>query len=231
MQKFTVFLICFLLIFPVMIFAKSGVGIGTGKIELSEPLKSGAIYKLPSLTIFNTGDERGRYRMDVEYQQGQEEGGGYFQPAREWFTFDPPTFELEPGKAQAVQVQLTLPLKTVPGRYFAYLEGQTVHRGGSGGATIGVAAAAQLYFKVAPANIFQALYYRTSALFKKYSPWSWVGLWLVVGAIVIIIFRAIFKKFFKLQIGISRKEQEAGEERQKTTVGKQKRTSKRHKNE
>lgn len=190
-----------------MVFARVGVGVATGKIQVKEPLKAGKIYLLPTLVVSNTGTEPSWYEPGIEYHEGQETNPDMgLKPPREWFSFEPAEFYLEPGQAQKVEIRLTVPLKAKPGDYFCYLEGRSLRKDtGTGGAKIGVAAAAQVYFIILPANIWQAIYYRVSDLMKIYSPWSWVVLWLIIGAIVILILRAIFKRFFKLQIGITKK--------------------------
>lgn len=153
--------------------ATIGVGVGTGKIQLDEKLKPGTLYELPSITVINTGDEAGDYLLDITFHQDQPE----LRPDPSWFTYKPNTFNLEPGEAQEVQVMLTLPVKTVPGDYFAYLEARpkaTADQGG--GAAIGVAAASKLYFSVAPANLLLGIYYRTISLWKKFTPYPQIAI-------------------------------------------------------
>ena len=200
MRKFIAFLFCILLISPFIVFAKVGVGINLGKIILTEPLKAGGIYQLPPFSVINTGDEPFYYEAGVEYLEDQPQ----LKPPKEWFEFDPSLFHLNSGQPQLVKTKLTIPLKTQPGDYFAYVEGRVVSKE-IGGAWIGVAAAAKLYFTVDPANIFQAVYYRFLALWKKYSPWDWIVAMIIAGAVFIVILRALFKRFFKLNLKISKK--------------------------
>lgn len=198
MRKFFIYLFfIIILIFPVIVFARVGVGIGTGKIQVDQPLKPGGIYDIPPLSVLNTGDELGDYGVTIEYNEKQPQ----LWPAREWFHFQPASFSLEPGQAQTVNIELSLPLKTEPGDYFAYLEAHPVKTAVPGVTSIGVAAAAKLYFTVAPANIWQAIYYRVKFIFDTYSPWSWVVLAVILAAIIILITR----KYFSLQIGVKRK--------------------------
>ncbi len=198
MRKFVFILLVLVLLIPIMVFARIGVGVGVGKIEVDKPLKPGGIYNLPSLPVFNTGDEPGNYGVSVEYHQDQSQ----MQPPQEWFGFEPASFHLEPGQAQNVVIKLNLPVKAVPGDYFAYLEGHPIKKNTTaGGVTIGVAAAAKLYFTVAPANIWQGIYYRVVSFWTMYTPWTWVVLFVVLTAIVITIFR----KHFAFQIGIKKK--------------------------
>lgn len=195
------FFILFLLIlvsnlFPNSVIAKIGVGVNTGKIEVTEKLKAGMIHRLPPITIINTGDEAGDYETTVAYHTDQPE----LLPDKSWFIFTPKNFHLEPGKSQLVEIQINLPLRVQPGNYFAYLEGHPVNTVQKGTATLGVAAAAKLYFTVVPANIFYAIYYKITTFYEVYMPWTQRGL-IILG---IIIFLIIFKKFFKVQINLNK---------------------------
>ena len=186
------------MLFPSKSEATLGVGVGTGKIEFEESLKPGGLYNFPSLTVINTGDEASDYGVSVEYKGDQPK----MSPPKEWFIFTPATFYLEPGQSQVVQVQANIPIKTIPGDYFAYLEGHPVRKSSSnGGATIGIGAAAKLSFTIMPANLLQGIYYRLVFIIQKYTPWSYVIL-VVLGMSILL---AIFKKFFSFNLGISRK--------------------------
>jgi hypothetical protein len=198
MRKVAVIIISAILLLPVLALARIGVGVGTGKIVVDQPLKPGLIYTLPSLSVLNTGDEPGEYGASIQYHEGQETRSDMgFKPAAEWFTFEPSQFHLEPGQSQQVQIKLSLPVKGVkPGTYFAYLEGHPVKKDVAGQTSIGVAAAAKLYFIVAPANIFQGIYYRFISLYSRYHPWDTVILAIIFATILIFLFR----KRFKIQI-------------------------------
>ena len=185
------------LLIPIVIFARIGVGVGVGKITVDKSLKPGIIYELPTVPVLNTGDEPAEYGMSIEYQQDQPE----LWPAREWFAFSPDSFSLNPGEVQTVRITLNVPLKVIPGDYFSYLEAHPIKKAEAGVTSIGIAAAAKLYFTVAPANIFQGIYYRFISFWKMYSPWTWVVLGIVLAAIVIVFFR----KHFAFQVGIQKK--------------------------
>jgi len=190
--------LCLLLLLPMLALAKIGVGVGTGKITVDQSLKPGLIYTLPSLSVLNTGDEPGEYGVSIEYHEGQEQRADMgLRPNKEWFKFEPESFYLEPGEIQQVQIKLSLPIKGVkPGKYFAYLEGHPAKKDVSGQTSIGVAAAAKLYFTVAPANIFQGIYYRFISLYSRHHPWDTIILALIFAALVL---RFISKRF-KFQI-------------------------------
>jgi len=173
-----------------------GVGVNLGKIKINEHLKPGGIYNFPSIGVINTGDEPGDYELEITYHQDQPQ----LRPAQEWFSFNPSSFHLEPGQSQSVVIKLSLPVKTKPGDYFAYLEAHPVIKAGPG-TTIGVAAATKTYFSVVPANIWQAIIWRISSFFTMYAPWTYVALAIVIGAIIIVIFR----KFFAFKIAIRKK--------------------------
>jgi P pilus assembly chaperone PapD len=198
MKKIIFFVLAIVLLFPLAVSARIGVGVAIGRIEIDKPLKPGGVYELTPLVVLNTGDEPADYEITVAYHSEQPQ----FRPAQEWFSFNPSPFHLEPGKSQNIAVKLTLPVETKPGDYFAYLQGQPLKKiTATGGTSIGVAAATKLYFTVIPANIWQGIYYRIISFWVMYSPWTWVVLAIIVGA----IFIALFRKFFKFQIGISRK--------------------------
>ncbi len=181
------------LILPFVTFGSIGVGVGTGKIQVDELLKPGLIYTIPSLTVVNTGDEPSEYTVSIDYRGNQTE----LKPNKEWFSFEPLQFHLEPNMSQVVQIKLTLPVKTNPGDYFAYLQGQPIQKTSTtGGATIGVAAAAKLYFTVAPANIWQGIYYRFTGLYSRYHPWDTI----VLAVIFVAVLIQFLSRKFKFQI-------------------------------
>ena len=200
MKKTAIFILGFALVsLPIFSFASIGVGVGTGKIQVDEPLKPGIINSLPALTVFNTGDESSDYGVSIEYQTSQPE----LKPNKEWFSFEPSNFNLEPGKAQIVQVKLTLPMSGVkPGKYFAYLEAHpNATVAGKGGTSVGAAAAAKLYFTIAPANFAQGAYYRMMALVMVYSPTSYV-IFTMIGFACLV---ALFRRYFSFNLGIKKK--------------------------
>lgn len=171
---------------------------GTGIIQVNEMLKPGGIYDLPPLYVYNTGDESANYEVDVAYQNDVPQK----RPAKEWFSFEPKTFHLDPQGTQTVNIILNLPVKVEPGEYFCYAEGRPIDKTVvQGGAKIGVAAAAKVYFTIAPASIWQALYYKAIYLWKHYSPWTYV----ISAILVLTVLVVLFRRFFSFNIGIGRK--------------------------
>jgi len=198
MKKLFFFLLFFFtFVFPAACFAKIGVGVGTGEIRVEERLKSGMSYQLPVLTVLNTGDEPSDYKVSVAYHQDQEQ----LAPSQDWFDFSPSEFHLMPGGVKIVDIKLNLPLRTEPGDYFAYLEGHPAKTSQSGNTSIGVAAAAKLYFTVEPANIFQAIYFKIFGLWQSYN----LGIKIVVGLLVVSGIAALLRKFFNIKIDVSKK--------------------------
>lgn len=197
MKKFTIAILFLLfLIFPFITFAKIGVGVATGKIKVDQQLTPGLIYTLPPLTVLNTGDEPSDYGVTIQFKDKQPE----MRPEKEWFSFEPSSFHLEPGAIQSVQIKLKLPIRGVkPGDYFAFLQAYPEAKVQEGKTSIGVAAAAKLYFTVRPANIFVGFYYRLKSLYQIYYPWSLIVVIIVMATLLI----AIFRKFFHFNIGVS----------------------------
>jgi len=190
------FLFAVFILFSNTVLAKIGVGVNTGKIQVDEKLKAGMIYKLPSITVINTGDEPAEYITSVAYHQNQPE----LRPEQNWFIFTPQKFHLDPGKGQLVEIKINLPLRIEPGNYFAYLESRPIVTVKKGTTTLGVAAAAKLYFTVVPANIFYGIYYRIASFFSVYAPWPQR----VVIVILIIVLLVLFRKFFNIQINLKK---------------------------
>ncbi|OHA88938.1 MAG: hypothetical protein A3C70_01800 [Candidatus Zambryskibacteria bacterium RIFCSPHIGHO2_02_FULL_43_14] len=173
--------------------AKIGVGMGAGEIRLTEPVKLGGIYELPNIRIFNTGDEVTTYGMGVAFHQDYHQ----LRPAKEWFSFSPSTFIINPGESQEVKITMLVPLKGEPGDYFAFIESGPVPTNAPG-TSVGVAVATKLFFTLVPANIFQAIGFRVSSFFETYSPWSWGGL----GLVILIALFVIVRKFFSFNIAV-----------------------------
>ena len=202
MKKLIGYAVCTVFLSVLMLAAVSahasiGVGVGAGKITLNDDLKPGSIYDLPSLPVINTGDEESDYGVSIEYNEVQSQ----MKPDAAWFRFDPATFHLLPGKSQVVKVSVAVPIKTIPGEYFAYLEAHPVKSDVAGVTSIGVAAASKLYFTVAPSNFFEGIYYRALSLIERSAPWSY-AVFALIGLFILV---KIFKKFFKFNIAINKK--------------------------
>ena len=197
MRKFLlVFLLFFLLLFSNNAFAKIGVGVNSGKIQVDQKLKSGMIYRLPTITVINTGTEASDYEVSVAFHQRQPE----LRPNAGWFIFSPKRFYLEPGKTQLVEMKINLPLITEPGNYFAYLQASPAKKSNSSGTTIGVAAATKLYFTIVQANFFLGIYYNIASFFQVYSPWP--QRFTIILVFIIILLLA--KKFLNIQINLKK---------------------------
>lgn len=202
MKRFAPTLLFFLLfLFAAMpVFARIGVGIGTGKIQVDEKLNPGTIYELPPVTILNTGDEPSNYTVSITYHEAQPE----LMPDAGWFTFDPQIFYLEPGASQFVTIKLNVPIKTTPGDYFAYVEGSPTATAQQGTTTIGVAAATKLYFTIAPANIFQGIYYRIASFWANNQPYTNI----VGGVVALMVILGFARKHLNIQVSVGKSKEE-----------------------
>jgi hypothetical protein len=176
------------------ILAKVGVGMGAGEIRLTENAKPGGIYKLPSLRVFNTGDETSTYSMGVSYHVEHKE----LRPTKEWFTFDPEVFTLTAGQSQEVLIRMSVPVKAEPGDYFAFIESGPI-ASDKPGTTVGISVATKLFLTVVPSNIFKAITYRVSTFFSTNSPWSWIILVIILVAVAVFFFRKYFSFSFAVR--------------------------------
>lgn len=193
---FLFFLFSLFIFDPVL--AAMGVGVGTGKIVVEEPLKSGTIYKLPPLSVINTGDVPSDYGVGISHKTIE----GKIKPSQDWFTFEPTEFFLNPGESKLVSVKLNIPLKSVPGDYFCFLEGHPVVKSETGQTMIGISAASKLNFTIAPSNIFEGMYYRGLSLWKQNLPWTNI----IAGTVLIFIVIRTFSRFININIKLSKKE-------------------------
>lgn len=196
-NNFLILVLILLMTWPLASLAgRAGVGVNVGRIKVEETLKPGGIYQLPSVGVINTGEEKGEYHFSVVFLENQKA----LRPSPEWFKFSPPSFPLTGGQLKTVGISLTLPVSTRPGEYFAYLEAQPFFEK-QPGTTFGIAASTELYFKVAPANLWQGLFWRLSFWLEQLSPWGYVVLLVVALALLV----SLFKRFFQLQINIKKK--------------------------
>lgn len=186
-------LACFVLLLPLLVFSRVGVGMGAGEIRITEPIKLGGVYEIPSVRIFNTGDETTTYAMNVAYHQDRHE----LRPAKDWFKFNPETFTLEPTESQEIFITMVVPLKGEPGDYFAFIESGPV-ASNEPGTSVGIAVATKLFFTLVPANIFQAISYRVASIYNAYRPWSW----LVPLLATLFILLMILRRFVSFNIAV-----------------------------
>lgn len=169
-----------------------GVGVGTGRINLTQSLKPGLTYKLPSIAVFNNGSVESDYAMSMQFNRTQSQ----LQPRADWVRFSPQHFNLKPGKSRLVTVSLRTSSSAHPGSYFAYIEAKPLKKDVTGEAAINIAAATKLSFKVAPANFLQKLYYWLVDFWNKHKPLIVVVLILAVGAAVI----TLSNRYLKIEV-------------------------------
>jgi hypothetical protein len=184
--------ISFLAIPTTSAFASVGVGVGTGKISVDEPMRAGGIYTLPAITVFNTGSEEATYSMYVTLNEKQRQ----LKPNPAWFSFSPNKFTLKPKQSQRVVPTFKPPVVANPGDYFAYLEARPSKTVKQGSAVIGVAAATKLDFKLTSSNIFIGIWYRLLDLYKRSQPWISIVLIAMLAAITYKILR----KYIRIDI-------------------------------
>jgi hypothetical protein len=198
-----VFLVFLFFISPFNAFAEIGVGVGVGKMVMDKPLAPGGVYPLPNLPVINTGDEYSQYTVMVEYRENVEE----MRPGKNWFSFDPSSFGIEPGNSQNVNIVLTIPSDAAPGDYFAFLQAQPIKDQeiiDNSNTLVNIAAASKFYFTIASSNIFQAAFYKVLTLYDLLYPYDAM----VLGFIIFVILTFIIKKKFNIKISSKRKKED-----------------------
>jgi hypothetical protein len=175
--------------------ADVGVGVSLGRIEIDDELSPGGRYRLPTLSVVNTGDESGDYEVVVSYAHDQNEK----RPPEGWFEFQPQRFFLKPGGSQAVAISVTLPTGAGPGDYFAFIEVHSIPA--REGVTVGVAAATKLSFTVKPSNVFSAWLLRISNFFEDGAPWSY----LIPSALLALILLYLLRRYIRVRLSVERR--------------------------
>ena len=173
--------------------ARLGVGVNVGNIEVNEPLLSGGIYDIATMSVINTGNETSDYGAGVSYRDKQKE----MKPPEDWFRFSPARFELKPGRQEPVDISLTIPVNAKAGDYFALVEGHPI--AGEKGLNIGIAAAAKLNFTVESSSLFWSIVNRLTTWFANNSPYSYIAAGVILLAIAILVIRRYIKLSFKIE--------------------------------
>lgn len=173
--------------------ARLGVGVNVGNIEVNEPLLSGGIYDIATMSVINTGNETSDYGLGVSYRDKQKE----MKPPKEWFRFSPTRFELKPGRQKPVEISLTIPVNAKAGDYFALVEGHPIAEGK--GLNIGIAAATKFNFTVESSSLFWSIINRLTTWFANNSPYSYIVAGVILLAIAIFIIRRNLKLSFKIE--------------------------------
>lgn len=126
--------------------AGSGVGISTGKIILDNPLEPVTVHSLPSVAVYNTGDEPAEYEMDVTLNESQSQ----YKPESTWVEFLPKRFILNGGESKLVNISINIPENAQQGDYYAYLEAHTTKSSTNtnNNSNVSSASAVKFYFKV-----------------------------------------------------------------------------------
>ena len=176
----------------------AGVGIMPSQIEVDESLLPGGYRVLPSLQVINTGDQTANYEVHVTSLQEQNE----MKPDSDYFAFYPSTFALEPGANQVISISLNIPINAEPGDYLGLIEAHPQNAGKM--VDISIAAAAQIYFTVKPANFMQASWVWFNSFIERHEPLSYM-----VPLVILIIFLLIlFRRNLKVEFKIARRRQE-----------------------
>ncbi len=173
--------------------ARLGVGVNVGNIEVNEPLLSGGIYDIATMSVINTGNETSDYGVGVSYRDKQKE----MKPPEEWFRFSPARFELKPGRQEPVDISLTIPVNAKAGDYFALIGGHPI--ADEQGLNIGIAAAAKINFTVKSSSLFWSIVNRLTTWFANNSPYSYIVAGVILLAIAILIIRRYLKLSFKIE--------------------------------
>ena len=136
MKKYIIFLA---LLVPIVAMASVSIGLSAPRLFDLGTVHPNRVYDVGKVTVVNTGDAYGCFKMNVSYLQDQE---GLRTPA-DWILYTPSNFCLEPKTTQVVDIKLYPHKPFKRGRYFNYLEACTDF-----GNNVGACVATKLYFSL-----------------------------------------------------------------------------------
>jgi len=157
---------------PVAADASVGVGVQAGPVRLAAPAHPGGTYTLPSVYVINTGTEPESVAIRVERIS---HGTGRTVPPS-WIRVSALPSQLGHGQSARVPLDLVVPSGARPGQYFSDVVVTGSAALTAGGAKLGVAAATDLEFRVAPGAVAQ--------------PWFSMPTWVLAAAAAIVVLAA-----------------------------------------
>jgi len=135
-----------LLAWPAASYASVGVGVQAGPVRLDGSAHPGGHYALPPLYVVNTGTQSESVSVSVERISA---GPGRTVPPG-WISASAVPVRLSHDQSARIPLQLTVPGAAAPGRYFSDVVARGSASLSAGGAELGVAAATDLEFTIAP---------------------------------------------------------------------------------
>ncbi len=168
--------------------------IGPANVAVLEPVALGGEARMPSLTVMNHGDVAGAFVMSVIIVRDEERLAA--DPS--WFTFEPQRMVIAPGGASDVRVLLRVPADAEEGVYRVLL---VTHTEGSsfaeGGAAIRAGVATTLDFTVK--DLSPGFFDPAVDWFQDRSPFSYIGVGLLVGLAAVQVLRMQFDFSFEVR--------------------------------
>jgi hypothetical protein len=165
--------------------ASTGVSIDVGSIAITEVLKAGEQYRLPTFGVRNPGTEATTYQIVVTYLADQQQ----MRPPETWFTFDPGSITLDGGQTRAVSARIEIAPGAEPGEYLALIGPRIANEGT--GAQVGAGAAAKVTFTVEPSSWLEGVL-RQIWRFIGANPWVVAIVALLVLLVVLWFLRRRF---------------------------------------
>jgi hypothetical protein len=138
-----------LLAWPAATYASVGVGVQAGPVRLAGAAHPGGQYALPPVYVVNTGTQPESVAIAIERISP---GSGRTVPPS-WVAASSAPVRLAHAQSARIPLSLTVPARAAPGRYFSDVVAKGTAPLSAGGANLGVAAATDLEFTVAPGAV------------------------------------------------------------------------------
>ena len=161
-----------LVVAPTAADASVGVGVQAGPVRLAGTAHPGGTYALPPVYVVNTGTEPESVAIRIERIS---RGTGRTVPPS-WIRVAAPLPRLGHGQSARVPLSLVVPAHAAPGQYFSDVVVTGSAALTTGGANLGVAAATDIEFRVAPGGLAR--------------PWFSVPGWVLAAVALVLVLAA-----------------------------------------
>ncbi len=133
--------LCLLFLYPMIVEAKTAIGVTPGKLEFSTPPGESIT---ATITLSNAGDESSKVRSYTMHYIKKPNGDVEFLPAGQskwscakWIKVNPDEFGLKEGESKKISLRIQVPKNANPGHYRAVVLFETTATKGKGVAVSG----------------------------------------------------------------------------------------------
>ncbi|MCP6718052.1 MAG: hypothetical protein KJI70_00690 [Patescibacteria group bacterium] len=165
-------LITTIILFSLISSSASSIGIYPVALKFDDELLMGKRYKNSQITIINTNDEAGYFKVGVANLTKE----NFDKLNSDWIKIKPEKFYLEVGSSQTITLSLKIPPKTrlIYFQVYGVIETFSVEEVESGVMGVGVAVGSKLSFKVSKKNVpkWKLLWWNITDRLRYFMAWG-----------------------------------------------------------